>query len=449
VPLDNSESAFTEEVLRKIFSFESQLSDRLISRENGRLEFKEAFDLGSADKYAKTAAAFANAQGGYIVFGVKDSPRQMVGLKTQNFENFDTGKLTAALNEWMSPEIEWESFVWKIRGYKVGLLYFAESAHKPVVCTKNGKSLSEGAIFYRYRGRSETIKFPELRRVLDEEKARERNLWIRQLKKMADVGVGQVAVLDLKSGEVSGAQGTFLISEELLPKLQFLREGHFVEADGAPALKLIGDLQATEGPILHSTIAIPTALRESHILSAFLKRESVINPLDYLRTVCFESSAFFPVYYFIQQTTETVDDAVDVIRSLEVKGVVRDKVVSRLQQPDEVLTLGKLTGSSDAAHARRALYEKLQKKSVEPADLQTGGATNSQLRFLEALTHTDSSFDQEYIFTLLQQHYLPILTHLRGSAQTAFRKALCHLDIIWYREQADKISSTPSCGNPV
>lgn len=146
MPLYTAESAFTDEVLRKIFSFESELSDRLTSRENGKLEFKEAFDMGSADKYAKTAAAFANAQGGYIVFGVKDSPRQMIGLKTQNFENFDVGKMTAALNEWLSPEIEWESYVWDIRGYKVGLLFFSEAIHKPVVCMKNGKVMQEGAI---------------------------------------------------------------------------------------------------------------------------------------------------------------------------------------------------------------------------------------------------------------------------------------------------------------
>lgn len=433
MPLFKSESPFTDEVLRKIFSFESALSDRLISRENGRLEFKEAFDLGSADKYAKTAAAFANAQGGYIVFGVKDSPRQMVGLKTQNFENFDTGKLTAALNEWMSPEIEWESFVWEIRGYKVGLLYFTEASHKPVVCTKNGKSLSEGAIFYRYRGRSETIKYPELRRIMDEEKARERDLWLRQLKRMAQVGVGQVAVLDLQSGEVSGARGNFLISEELLPKLQFLREGHFVEHDGAPALKLIGDLQAAEGPLLHSTIKVPTTLREPELFGAFLRREAVINPNDYITSACYEPSAYFPLYYFIQQTAASIDEMIDLVKGLKVKGGVRDKIVARLQQNAESLSLGKLRGESASASRRVTLLEKLKAKSVDLADMRADDARNSQLRLLEAVTHTDATFDQEYVFTLLEKNYLPHLANLPNPTRSTFRKAVCHLDLVWYR----------------
>jgi hypothetical protein len=436
LPLHTAVTAFTDEVLRKIFSFESDLNDRLTSRENGKLEFKEAFDMGSADRYAKTAAAFANAQGGYIVFGVKDSPRQMIGLKSQNFENFDSARLTAALNDSLAPEIDWESHVWEIRGYKVGLLYFAEAIHKPVVCLKNWKVMQEGAIYYRYRGRSETIKYPELRRILEEQKERERNLWFKQLKKIADVGVEQIAVLDLLSGEVTGAKGNFFISEELLPRLQFLREGQFVESEGAPTLKLIGDLKTTEGPMLHSTIKVPTSLRELEIFGAFLRKEAVINPTDYIRSACYEQSPFFPLYYFIQQTTESIPDTIELLKGLNVKGVVRDKIVARLQLSTEQLALGKLSGSGEAAVYRRLLYDKLRSKSFEPTDLQADNKLNSQQRLLEAITHTDSTFDQEYIFGVLEKNYLRLLGQLDGNTRTAFRKAVCHLDLVWFKALA-------------
>lgn len=436
MPLHKAESAFTDEVLRRIFVFESALSDRLTSRENGKLEFKEAFDLGSADKYAKTAAAFANAEGGYIVFGVKDSPRQMIGLKSQNFETFDAGRLTAALNEWLSPEIAWEAHVWDIRGYKVGLLFFAEAVHKPVVCMKNGKNMQEGAIYYRYRGRSETIKYPELRRMLELEKERERNLWLKQLKKMADAGVDQVAVLDLSSGEVSGAKGNFYISEELLPKLQFLKEGHFVESDGAPALKLIGDIQASEGPLLHSTITVPSTLREPELFGAFLRKEAVINPNDYITSACYEPSPFFPLYYFIQQTTASINETVDLMSALAVKGGVRDKMIARLQQKDEDLSMGKLNGTSTSALMRRHLYEKLRAQLIEHSDIIPPGEQYPQQRLLEAITHTDASFDREYLFSLLEKSYLPKLAHLPNPTRSAFRKAVCRLDLVWYKASA-------------
>jgi Putative DNA-binding domain len=262
---------FSPDELGRIFSFESSKSDHLISRENSRLEFKESFNLGSADEYAKTAAAFANTQGGYIVFGVKDSPRQVVGLKTNNFENFDSAKLANALNERFAPEIHWDTHVCNVRDVKIGIIYFSEATQKPVVCIRTGGCLQQGAIYYRYRGRSEAIRYSELRRILDDERARERNLWLKQLRKIGEVGMENIAILNLQSGEVSGANGRFYVSEDLLPKLQFIREGHFVESQGAPALRLLGDLQATEGPIIQSTVQVPTPIREQQIIRAFLR----------------------------------------------------------------------------------------------------------------------------------------------------------------------------------
>ncbi len=46
------ELCFSQAELQKIFSFETKLSDRLTSRENGRLEFKESFNLANIDAYA-------------------------------------------------------------------------------------------------------------------------------------------------------------------------------------------------------------------------------------------------------------------------------------------------------------------------------------------------------------------------------------------------------------
>jgi hypothetical protein len=47
--------------LGMIFRFDESQPGRLISRESGKLEFKESFNFASIDDYAKTAAAFANS----------------------------------------------------------------------------------------------------------------------------------------------------------------------------------------------------------------------------------------------------------------------------------------------------------------------------------------------------------------------------------------------------
>ena len=46
--------------------------------ESRRLEFKEKFPKGT--QVARTAIAFANGAGGRIVFGVRNDPRQVVGI---------------------------------------------------------------------------------------------------------------------------------------------------------------------------------------------------------------------------------------------------------------------------------------------------------------------------------------------------------------------------------
>ena len=46
--------------------------------ESRRLEFKENWPGGS--QIAHTAIAFANGAGGRIIFGVKDKPRQIIGI---------------------------------------------------------------------------------------------------------------------------------------------------------------------------------------------------------------------------------------------------------------------------------------------------------------------------------------------------------------------------------
>jgi hypothetical protein len=420
---------FSPDELGRIFCFESSKSDHLISRENSRLEFKESFNLGSADEYAKTAAAFSNTQGGYIVFGVKDSPRQVVGLKTNNFENFDSAKLANALNERFAPEIHWDTHVCNVRDAKIGIVYFSEAIHKPVVCTRTGGCLQQGAIYYRYRGRSEAIRYSELRRILDDERTRERNLWLKQLRKISEVGMENIAILNLQSGEVSGANGRFYVSEDLLPKLQFIREGHFVESQGAPALRLLGDLHATEGPIIQSTIQVPTPIREQQIIRAFLRREVVLSPTEYLKAICYEQSYLFPVYFFIQQTTETIEDTIRLLSTLDVRGVVRAKLIERLRKPQEKMAIGNLKSSHSATIERMVIVDQLRSKLLDSRVID-----DQPRRFFEALTHTDNAeFSQDYIFGILIKHIEPRLSALDGLTRTYFRKALCHLDLIWYK----------------
>lgn len=230
------------EVYKKIFAFHSATSNRIIARESGLLEFKEQFNWLSKDKYAKSMVAFANNKGGYIVFGIKDQPRELVGLQSNNFENTDEAKITAYLNDVFSPEIVFEKFVVEVRSKNIGVLYTHQAKYKPVVCSKNDNDLKESDIFYRYNARSERIKYPELKLLLDEIKIEERKSWMEHLEKISKIGPTNAAILDIMGGEINGRGGTLVIDKKLVSKLKFIKEGNFQEG-GKPVLKLIGDVK--------------------------------------------------------------------------------------------------------------------------------------------------------------------------------------------------------------
>ena len=44
-------------------------------------------------QYFKTIAAFANNAGGYIIFGVGDKPRRLLGLRDRNLAQFEELKV--------------------------------------------------------------------------------------------------------------------------------------------------------------------------------------------------------------------------------------------------------------------------------------------------------------------------------------------------------------------
>lgn len=227
---------------KKALKFSASTGTRVISREGTSLEFKESFNWNSKDKYGKSGAAFANNRGGYLIFGIKDRPRELVGLQSTNFEDTDEAKITQYLNSVFSPEIKFEKEVYEIRGKKVGVLFISESRSKPIVAVKNDGDIKEGEVYYRYIARSDKIKFPELKAIIDQIRETERKNWMGLFERISRIGPENTAVMDVVEGKIDGRGGTVVIDHKLVPKLRFIKEGSFQEK-GKPVLKLIGDVK--------------------------------------------------------------------------------------------------------------------------------------------------------------------------------------------------------------
>ncbi len=106
----------TQELISELLRLKPDSS--LFHREQKDLEFKESFNLNGLAEYFRDFAAFANNIGGYIIFGVTNSPRKLKGLSKKSLEQFnkiDEEKISGFINEHFAPYMDWEMGTIKIK----------------------------------------------------------------------------------------------------------------------------------------------------------------------------------------------------------------------------------------------------------------------------------------------------------------------------------------------
>lgn len=222
-------------------------------RERNDLEYKESFGAGSFWKYAKTMAAFANNKGGYILFGIKDKPRKIKGVNSA-FHDFQQEVFTDYLNSNYSPEIIWETGEVKFsEDISIGFIYTHESINKPVVSLKNdtANKINSGDVFYRYRARSERIKYPEMRAIIEERIKKEREQILKLIETIRRSDTTNLGIVNYSNGHFSTPDGADVAVDkklimQVLKKAKYIKSGSFDENGGRPVLKVTGNIDLAE-----------------------------------------------------------------------------------------------------------------------------------------------------------------------------------------------------------
>ena len=221
----------------------------LYHRESEYLEFKEQFNLSNLAEYFRDFAAFSNNKGGFIIFGVTDSPRKLTGLNKKSidqFEKIDPGIISGSLIEIFAPAINWKQYPYEFNGNKFGIFYIDECKEKPVIAKKNeGRDsiIKDGDIYFRYGGRTQKILYTELNNILYKRMYNNNKNFLKLIEKISNVGPSNAVILDTEKGLIEKNERQILvIDEELMKKISFLKEGSFVEKNGTIALKLVGDV---------------------------------------------------------------------------------------------------------------------------------------------------------------------------------------------------------------
>lgn len=423
------------EILTGLFRTSPKDAQRIINREGTTIEFKETYNHGSMAQYFRAIAAFANNSGGYILFGVGDKPRRLLGLKEKSlrqFEELKVDEFTKNLLDYFSPEIKWDHCTFEFHEMSFGVIYIYPLMHKPCICKKhyddtNPKyTLKEGDIYYRYGGRSERIRYEELSAIIDESRKAEERQWLKFAKKAAKIGVSNAALLDLNTGNLSGTGGSVFLGADLLKKIAFIQEGKFVETGGIPTLRVIGDvtdIKTGKVVVTETTKKIVRAIEPGDIVQAFLENQPLDEPLEYVKRICSCTSANYPVYFFLQQAQKNTTDAIALIKASSVRGNTKLKLTERLE--GKYIDSKKVPRLNTEAARDREVYRLHWLSENMPEDIID---INRCVEAILYLTNKSIYEHQQYIRSVMLRIFNRHYANASSSLASAIRLAICKID---------------------
>lgn len=422
--------------LTEILKIQPSHPTRIRRRESTKLEFKESYRPENKGNYLKTIASFANNEGGYIIFGIKDSPREMIGLSGRRLEKFDNIKLevfTQSLLDYFAPEIHCEFITFEIKNLKFGVLYTYPLKDKPCICKKNmGSILKEGDIYYRYGGESKLIQYSELRAILNKNEKEQEKKWIRLIQKTAKIGIQNASLFDLTKGIIDGDSKTIVFDKDLLSQITFVREGHFNDNGGKPTLKLIGSIEngnISTGKLIltNNTKRVVKYIEPHDIVTQFLELDiEDKNGIDgLLKAICSTQSANYPVYFFLYKTGTSIETAKAHINDFHFHNHIKNRFIQRLNGKliKQISVPDTNTKSAKVKH----MYRDFWLKDVNGIDIDEENL-NYAFEAILSLSSNEIISHQKVIFAFLKAIYTDNIESLKGIMLTNFRKALCYVD---------------------
>lgn len=428
---------FSDTALSKIFKKSSRNPNLIGTNESITVEYKESFGWKSLSEYLKAMASFANRDGGYIIFGVKDKPHELLGLQgnaLERFTNIDNQVWTTNLKEYFSPEIVWEKCIHTFDGKQYGIIYTYSAKEKPVICKKDADELRKAAIYYRYNSQNSEIDYPELYSIIEAEKQKINELWMKTIRQIGDTGIVKTAILDLRKGKITGANTTLYIDENLLNEIEFVQEGSFVETGGNPALKVVGQVQTVVGA---QKVIVEQecnkAINADEIIKSFITQERVNNPLEFIKQICYQNTGNMPIYYYLLLAEKSNDEGIEYINNVPINSMSKDLLKRRINNRE--VKFNRIPNNTTYVAKRKKEYIQAicDKNLIIPS-------VEIELKYcLDAICAMEPkqiSQHKDYIFNILYEIYSTYFNSQPFSAiKSKFRYALCWMDEALYMDR--------------
>lgn len=417
--INSDSSPINEKILKQLLPVSSKSPLRVKMTETNRIECKKSFGIKNC---MRAIPAFANNKGGYVIFGIEDGTWEVKGINKEKFNAYDWKNLGQQLKADLSSEITFQTTAYEIEDKCVGIIYIHSATMKPIMFERNNGDIraSEGDILYRYGSENRKIGCMELQAILDE---RVRNMSEITLQKhLATIlrnGPENSAILNVKTGAVEGKSGQFLISEELLPQIQFIKEGEFVEKSGAAALKLIGSLQSADSTAI---VQKEVNITNDRIMQAFLSPNTITNA-NALIEYQLDLDTFLPIFRFIKMVDSTPLKTAELFKKATTsKKKRRQRQVERVldeKPPQAMISVENNKSLFDALLNKDIDADELKKDDVRRVLLLTTRLKNEQIEF-------------DYLSRLLMDIWNKFNND--SDVKAALRYALRYLDYVLFKK---------------
>jgi hypothetical protein len=434
VPTEQEEvSPLSQTTLMKMFHQGGDGVWRLTAGETDCAECKENFQMKHSARWLRPMAALANNRGGYIFFGIKDqdaggeAKHEVVGMANDEFIKADPADLAKRVKSIFDPTPRFQTAIFEVGGFKVGVIHVEPHPSRPVVATKTEGNISEGDIFFRYPGISTRIKYSDLRSLLDARDTHARADILPMVVRLLRLGPGRAMIADLDEMELTDGKRAIQIDQSLINQISF-KEGEFIEKSGSPALRLVGDVTAANP----TQIVRKGVITRADMLQDFLADKCLGEPLDYIRFAVESTFGdWLPIRYFARKAGLSDKDLIAYIDTLPVQPPRKDLYRKRLASPDTAYA----KPSMRVAKTQKRI---LDGEAVHASD--TKAVTEIGLA-IQGLNHPPS-VEIPRIGALLTECLSVVQKASKGGAGSATRRAIARLDELLFSNRSSSTENS-------
>ncbi len=353
-----------DDIIEKIF--ECQEDGTLKINESFFVEYKENFQIGANIFIAMNG--LANNQGGYIVCGVNDRTHEPVGLNEKSLEKYkeiDSERFRGKLYTLCQPNINYQHRLIEKFNKKFIIIYVENSENKPHIFLNQDDGIIQGDIYYRYNDSCKKIQYAELEQIIEYKRLKEQEKWMSFLEKIARVGVDNVIMVDTKEGRVISPENNIVsIDSSIVEKMNYIREGKFVDNGGVPAIKLVATFVEEPSDFKKAILA-------KDIYLDFLSQNESIHAREYLKQIC-EIQGKYPIFYYIKLAKfKNQTEVIDFINGIETSKTGTKKIlierIKGIKQEKSIATEpeGALDPITEAIKSNRKLKRGILSNSLD------------------------------------------------------------------------------------